>query len=54
LLLVELAVACYALFGIAYAVRVGDFGLLPYHLMVAFGFGAVAWYSLVHSLRTAG
>jgi cellulose synthase/poly-beta-1,6-N-acetylglucosamine synthase-like glycosyltransferase len=54
LLILELAIACYAVFGIAYGVRVHDLGLLPYHLMVAFGFGAVAWYSLVHSLRTAG
>ncbi len=54
LVLIEFAIAAYAVFGIIYAVRVGDFGLVPYHLMVAFGFGAVAWYSLVHSLRTAG
>jgi len=54
LLLVEFAIAAYAVFGIVYAVKVSDYGLVPYHLTVAFGFGAVAWYSLVHSLRTAG
>lgn len=54
MLLVEAAIALYALAGIAYAVRVGDYGLLPFHAMLAVGFGAVCWYSLVHSLRTAG
>ena len=43
-----------AVAGIAYAVNVDDYGLVPYHLMLAFGFGAVCWYSVVHSLRTAG
>lgn len=54
LLLLEAAIAIYAASGIAYAVEVGDFGLVPYHLMLAIGFGAVCWYSVVHSLRTAG
>ena len=54
LLLLEAGIAVYALFGIGYAVQVGDYGLVPFHIMLAFGFGAVAWYSLMHSLRTAG
>jgi cellulose synthase/poly-beta-1,6-N-acetylglucosamine synthase-like glycosyltransferase len=54
LLVLEFGIALYALIGIAYAFHVKDFGLLPYHTMLAFGFGAVCYYSLAHSLRTAG
>jgi hypothetical protein len=53
LTLVEGAIALYAVLGIVIAFRVHDLGLLPYHIMLALGFGAVCWFSLSHSLRTA-
>lgn len=49
----EGAIAAYAVWGIVIGFRVGDLGLLPYHLMLAFGFGSVFYYSVSHSLRTA-
>lgn len=51
--LLEGAIALYAVLGIVIAFRVHDLGLLPYHIMLALGFGAVCWFSLSHSLRTA-
>ena len=50
----EGAIAAYAVLGIVIAVSIDDLGLLPYHAMLALGFGAVCYYSVVHSLRTAG
>ncbi len=52
--LVEFCIAIYAVWGIVIGIQVGDLGLLPYHIMLAFGFGIVCYYSVVHSLRTAG
>ena len=54
LTVIEGAIAAYAVLGIVIAFRIGDLGLLPYHAMLALGFGAVCYYSVVHSLRTAG
>lgn len=54
LTVLEGAIAAYAVLGIFIAFRVKDLGLLPYHIMLALGFGAVCYYSVVHSLRTAG
>ena len=51
--LLEAAIAGYAVWGIVIGFRVGDLGLLPYHFMLAVGFGLVSYYSFVHSLRTA-
>lgn len=51
--LLEAAIAGYAVWGIVIGFRVGDLGLLPYHMMLAVGFGLVSYYSFVHSLRTA-
>ncbi len=51
--LLEGAIAAYAVWGIVIGLRVGDLGLLPYHIMLAFGFGLVFYYSVAHSLRTA-
>lgn len=48
----EGAIAAYAVWGIVIGFRTGDLGLLPYHIMLALGFGLVGWYSVVHSLRT--
>jgi cellulose synthase/poly-beta-1,6-N-acetylglucosamine synthase-like glycosyltransferase len=43
----------YFLAGIALGLYFGDPGLIPFHTMVAFGFGCVFYYSLLHS-RTVG
>ena len=48
----EAAIALYAVWGLVIGIRAGDLGLAPYHLMLAFGFGAVCYYSVAHSLRT--
>ncbi|MBP9159415.1 MAG: glycosyltransferase family 2 protein [Flavobacteriales bacterium] len=50
----EFSIAVYAVLGLVIGFRVGDLGLAPYHLMLALGFGAVGYYSVAHSLRTAG
>lgn len=49
----EAVIAAYAVWGIVIGFRVGDLGLLPYHAMLALGFGLVSYYSFVHSLRTS-
>ncbi len=54
LTLLEGMIAAYAVLGMIIAFRINDFGLLPYHAMLALGFGAVCYYSVVHSMRTAG
>lgn len=42
---VELLLALYFAFGIYAAFATGDYGMLLFHLMLALGFGAVAFYS---------
>ncbi len=49
LTLVEAILAVYYLGGVFLAFYFGDFGLLPFHSMLAFGFGYVAWHTLRHS-----
>jgi cellulose synthase/poly-beta-1,6-N-acetylglucosamine synthase-like glycosyltransferase len=39
----------YFLFGIAMGIYYGDYGLLPFHLLAAFGFGIIFYFSLKHS-----
>ena len=41
--------ALYFFGGIGMAFYLGDYGLLPFHLMLAFGFGIVFYYSVKHS-----
>ncbi|MEO5584471.1 MAG: cellulose synthase family protein [Flavobacteriales bacterium] len=53
LTVMEGMIAAYAVVGIVIGFRVHDLGLVPYHIMLALGFGAVCWYSVSHSLRTA-
>lgn len=48
---VELAFAAYFLFGISLAFKYEDFGLMPFHVLLAFGFVYVALYSLIHSFK---
>lgn len=45
LVLLEGALAVYFVFGIYTGIRLGDFGLLLFHGMLAAGFAAVAYYS---------
>lgn len=49
LTVLEITMCLYAIFGIAVAFHLKDFGLLPFHCMLAFGFGYVATYSIRHS-----
>jgi hypothetical protein len=46
----EGALALYFIFGLALAFRVDDFGLFPFHLMLAAGFGFVSFQSIRHAL----
>lgn len=43
--------ALYFAAGIFLAFRLNDFGLLPFHIMLAIGFGTVFFYSLFHNRR---
>ncbi len=45
----EILMGVYALFGIYSAFKLNDFGLLPFHCMLAVGFSYVAFYSYKHS-----
>lgn len=49
LTLLEIGMCIYAIFGIFTAFRLNDFGLLPFHCMLALGFGYVSYYSYKHS-----
>lgn len=46
---VEIFLTVYFLGGIGLAFYLKDFGLIPFHLMLCFGFGIVSFYSLRHS-----
>ena len=50
---VELAFAAYFFFGIFLAFKYNDFGLVPFHVLLAFGFIYVALYSIIHSFKIA-
>lgn len=50
--IMEVLLAAYAVGGLVLAFHLKDAGLVPYHLMLAIGFGSVAYYSIAHSLRT--
>ncbi len=39
----------YFLFGIGAGLSIGDYGLLPFHLLLAVGYGLVFYYSVRHS-----
>ncbi|GAB3532315.1 glycosyltransferase [Pontibacter brevis] len=49
--LVEGLLALYFLYAISLAFRLGNYGQLPFHVMLAFGFGSVFFYSLFHSRK---
>lgn len=49
LAILEGLLSLYFLAGVFLAFYFGDFGLLPFHLMLCLGFGGVFYYSLKHS-----
>ena len=49
----EIFMAMYFLFGIFLAFYLKDYGLLPFHLMLFFGFSYVAYYSIAHGIKVA-
>ena len=50
--LAEGMLALYFTAGIVISIVLKDYGLLPFHLMLAFGFGFVSYYSFAHSKPT--
>lgn len=50
LTLLELLFMGYFILGIILDIQYQDYGLLPFHVLLALGFGAVAGYSIKHSL----
>lgn len=52
LTLFEIIFAIYFFIGILYAFYSSDYGLLPFHIMLCFGFVYVSYYSLIHSKKT--
>lgn len=54
LTIIELALAIYFSFAVLQGIRIHDFGLLPFHFLLALGFGIVSWLSARHSLGGAG
>lgn len=54
LTLIELALAIYFAFAVTQGIRLSDFGLLPFHFLLALGFAIVSWLSARHSLGGVG
>ncbi|GAA4387762.1 glycosyltransferase [Hymenobacter koreensis] len=50
--LLEAMLLGYALLGIFLAFRLGNFGLLPFHILLVIGYGAVVGYSVAHARRS--
>jgi cellulose synthase/poly-beta-1,6-N-acetylglucosamine synthase-like glycosyltransferase len=46
----ELLVIIYSIYGIVIGIRLGDTGLVPFHLMMATGTSIILGYSLLHSI----
>jgi len=42
----------YFIYGIFLGIQLRDYGLIPFHFLLAIGFGSVFCYSVSHSLRT--
>ncbi len=51
LTVLEISMCFYALFGIYTGFQLKDFGLLPFHCMLALGFAYVSFYSIKHSIQ---
>jgi len=52
LTVVEILFTLYFLAAIGYAFYLEDYGLMPFHIMLALGFGIVSFYSVKHSQMT--
>ncbi len=50
--IMEGLLALYFLSAIFLGFQIGDLGLVPFHIMLAFGFGFVCYYSVAHSITT--
>ncbi len=50
LLLTEMFLMIYFLAGAALAFHYNDFSMMPYHLMLALGFGMIVWFSFAETL----
>lgn len=48
--ILEGILAFYFLFGLVYGVSIGDFGLMPFHMMLMLGFGTMFYFSLSSKL----
>ncbi len=46
MLVMEMLLTVYFLWGAALAFHYHDFSMFPYHLMLAFGFGMVSWFTI--------
>ena len=46
---VEGLLTLYFIFGIGLAFHLGDYGMLPFHLMLSLGFGYVFYFSVRHT-----
>ncbi len=49
LTIIEMLITVYFMCAIAYSIYLEDYGLLPFHVMLAFGFGVVSFYSVKHT-----
>lgn len=49
LTLVEVLFTLYFIGAIIYAIHLEDYGLMPFHIMLALGFGIVSFYSVKHT-----
>lgn len=49
LTLTEGGLSIYFLFAVVQAFYIGDYGLLPFHMMLTFGFATVFYYSVFQS-----
>lgn len=47
--ILELGMCAYAIFGIYSAFKLSDFGFIPFHFMLALGYGYVVYFSYKHS-----
>lgn len=53
LTILELTLTSYFLYGIFYAISYNDYVLFPFHVMLFFGYGYVAFFSIFHSRKSA-
>ncbi|MGB0402555.1 MAG: cellulose synthase family protein [Salibacteraceae bacterium] len=48
----EIGLGIYFMLAIGISIRIGDFGLLPFHIMLFMGYVSVGLYSFIHSARS--